>query len=81
MRTNDVVRFSPIGTAVLTLASLISAAGFLWPFFYNGQSLPRTQLFFWAALTVAFFCNALPIQQITRLLWNIANVFAPLLTV
>ena len=54
MRTNDVVRFSPIGTAVLALASLISAAGFLWPFFYNGQSLPRTQLFFWAALTVAF---------------------------
>lgn len=38
MRTNDVVRFSPIGTAVLALASLISAAGFLWPFFYNGQS-------------------------------------------
>lgn len=55
MRTNDVVRFSPLGTAVLTLASLISAAGFLWPFFYNGQSLPRTQLFFWAALTLAFF--------------------------
>ena len=55
MRTNDVVKFSPLGTAVLTLASLISAAGFLWPFFYNGQSLPRTQLFFWAALTVAFF--------------------------
>ena len=55
MRTNDVVKFSPLGTAVLTLASLISAAGFLWPFFYNGQSLPRTQVFFWAALTVAFF--------------------------
>ena len=55
MRTNDVVRFSPIAAAVLTLASLISAAGFLWPFFYNGQSLPRTQLLFWAALTVAFF--------------------------
>ena len=54
MRTNDVVKFSPIGTAVLALASLISAAGFLWPFFYNGQSLPRTQLFFWAALSVAF---------------------------
>ena len=55
MRTNDVIRFSPLGTAVLTLASLISAAGFLWPFFYNGQSLPRTQLFFWAALSLAFF--------------------------
>ena len=55
MRTNDVVKFSPLGTAVLTLASVISAAGFLWPFFYSGQSLPRTQVFFWAALTVAFF--------------------------
>ena len=63
MRTNDVVRFSPIGTAVLTLASLISAAGFLWPFFYNGQSLPRTQLFFWAALTVAFFLVIIQISN------------------
>ena len=63
MRTNDVVRFSPIGTAVLTLASLISAAGFLWPFFYNGQSLPRTQLFFWAALSLAFFLVIIQISN------------------
>ena len=63
MRTNDVVRFSPIGTAVLTLASLISAAGFLWPFFYNGQPLPRTQLFFWAALSVAFFLVIIQISN------------------
>ena len=63
MRTNDVVRFSPIGTAVLKLASLISAAGFLWPFFYNGQSLPRTQLFFWAALSVAFFLVIIQISN------------------
>jgi len=63
MRTNDVVRFSPIGTAVLTLASLISAAGFLWPFFFNGQSLPRTQLFFWAALSVAFFLVIIQISN------------------
>ncbi|GDX21508.1 ABC transporter permease [Actinomycetes bacterium] len=63
MRTNDVVRFSPLGTAVLTLASLISAAGFLWPFFYNGQSLPRTQLFFWAALTLAFFLVIIQISN------------------
>ena len=63
MRTNDVVRFSPLGTAVLTLASLISAAGFLWPFFYSGQSLPRTQLFFWAALTVAFFLLIIQISN------------------
>jgi len=63
MRTNDVVRFSPLGTAVLTLASLISAAGFLWPFFYSGQSLPRTQLFFWAALIVAFFLVIIQISN------------------
>ena len=63
MRTNDVVRFSPLDTAVLTLASLISAAGFLWPFFYSGQSLPRTQLFFWAALTVAFFLVIIQISN------------------
>jgi energy-coupling factor transport system substrate-specific component len=63
MRTNDVVRFSPIATAVLTLASLISATGFLWPFFYNGRSLPRTQLFFWAALSVAFFLVIIQISN------------------
>ena len=63
MRTKDVVRFSPLGTAVLTLASLISAAGFLWPFFNSGQSLPRTQLFFWAALTVAFFLVIIQISN------------------
>ena len=63
MRTNDVVKFSPLGTAVLTLASVISAAGFLWPFFYSGQSLPRTQVFFWAALTVAFFLVILQISN------------------
>jgi energy-coupling factor transport system substrate-specific component len=45
------------------LASLISAAGFLWPFFYNGQSLPRTQLFFWAALSVAFFLVIIQISN------------------
>jgi energy-coupling factor transport system substrate-specific component len=42
---------------------LISAAGFLWPFFYNGQSLPRTQLFFWAALSVAFFLVIIQISN------------------
>jgi energy-coupling factor transport system substrate-specific component len=42
---------------------LISAAGFLWPFFYSGQSLPRTQLFFWAALTVAFFLVIIQISN------------------
>jgi energy-coupling factor transport system substrate-specific component len=53
MLTKDVVRFTRRNAAVLTLASCISAAGFLWPFFYSGENLPRTQIFFWLAITVA----------------------------
>jgi len=53
MLTKDVVRFTRRNAAVLTLASCISAAGFLWPFFYSGEDLPRTQIFFWFAITVA----------------------------
>ena len=40
MLTKDVVRFTRRNAAVLTLASCISAAGFLWPFFYSGEDLP-----------------------------------------
>ena len=54
MLTPDVVRFSRTSTAVLTIASVISAAGFFWPFFYSGESLPKTQIFFWFAVTIAF---------------------------
>ena len=53
MLTKDVVKFTRRNAAVLTLASCISAAGFLWPFFYSGEDLPRTQIFFWFAITVA----------------------------
>lgn len=53
MLTKDVVRFTRRNGAVLTLASCMSAAGFLWPFFYSGENLPRTQIFFWFAITVA----------------------------
>ena len=53
MLTKDVVRFTRRNAAVLTIASCISAAGFLWPFFYSGENLPRTQIFFWLAITVA----------------------------
>lgn len=52
--TDDVVTFSRRNALVLSIASLISAAGFLWPFFYTGESLPRTQIFFWVAITIAF---------------------------
>lgn len=53
--TQDVVRFTPKNYLILCIASVLSAAGFLWPFFYRGSDLPRTQLFFWAAIVLAFF--------------------------
>ena len=63
MLTPDVVRFSRIGTAVLTLASLVSAAGFLWPFFYTGQSLPKSQVLFWIAVSLAFLLTIIQISN------------------
>ena len=53
MLTKGVVKFSSRNTLVLAIASLFSIAGFLWPFFYSGQDLPRTQLFFWIAILAA----------------------------
>ncbi|MDA2963367.1 MAG: ECF transporter S component [Actinomycetota bacterium] len=53
MLTAGVVKFSYRSALILTLASLVSAAGFVWPFFYAGQNLPRTQLFFAIAITIA----------------------------
>ena len=53
MRTAGVVRFSIRNSFILAIASAISAAGFLWPFFFSGETLPRTQIFFWIALSLA----------------------------
>ena len=53
MLTKGVVKFSSRNTLVLAIASLFSIAGFVWPFFYSGQDLPRTQLFFWIAILAA----------------------------
>ena len=44
MLTDGVIRFSAKNSLVLFIASLFSIAGFIWPFFYAGQDLPRTQL-------------------------------------
>ena len=63
MRTLDVVRFSRVSAAVLTLASLVSAAGFLWPFFYTGQSLPKTQFLFWIAISLSFLLTIIQISS------------------
>ena len=48
-----VVKFSFKNALVLSIASVLSIAGFVWPFFYTGQDLPRTQLFFWIAICAA----------------------------
>jgi len=53
MLTQGVVKFSSKNTLVLAIASLFSIAGFVWPFFYSGEDLPRTQLFFWIAILAA----------------------------
>jgi len=55
MLTKGVVKFSAKNTFVLAIASLFSIAGFVWPFFYSGNDLPRTQFFFLGAIVVAFF--------------------------
>ena len=60
--TPDVITFSRKTAGVLLVASLLSAAGFLWPFFYVGENLPQTQLFFWCAVAVSF---ALVVVQIS----------------
>lgn len=55
MLTDGVIKFTVKNSLVLALASLFSIAGFVWPFFYAGKDLPRTQLFFWIAIVAAFF--------------------------
>ena len=58
--TSNVITFSRKTAFVLLVASLFSAAGFLWPFFYVGENLPQTQLFFWIA--VAFSAVVVVLQ-------------------
>ena len=60
--TANVITFSRKTAAVLLVASGFSAAGFLWPFFYVGENLPQTQLFFWCAVAISF---ALVVIQIS----------------
>ena len=60
--TPNVITFSRKTAVVLFIASIFSAAGFLWPFFYVGENLPQTQLFFWCAVAISF---ALVVVQIS----------------
>jgi energy-coupling factor transport system substrate-specific component len=53
MLTEGVIKFSAKNSLILSIASLFSIAGFVWPFFYQGDDLPRTQIFFWIAIMAA----------------------------
>jgi energy-coupling factor transport system substrate-specific component len=63
MQTSGVIKFNPKNTLVLAVASLFSVAGFVWPFFYTGQDLPRTQFFFWIAIFAAITLVILEISS------------------
>ncbi len=63
MLTQGIVKFSSRNTFVLANASLFSIAGFVWPFFYTGQDLPRTQFFFWIAIFAAIVLVILEISS------------------
>ena len=63
MLTADVVKFSRRNLIVLSVVSALSAAGFIWPFFYSGSDLPRTQIFFWLAIAVAVFVVIIEVSQ------------------
>ena len=62
-QTNGVVQFSARNASVLVLASAVSAAGFVWPFFFSGEKLPRTQIFFWVAITIAFVLTIVEVSN------------------
>ena len=63
MLTDGVIKFTVKNSLVLSIASLFSIAGFVWPFFYAGKDLPRTQVFFWIAIVAAFFMVIIEISS------------------
>jgi len=63
MLTSGVIKFSSKNALVLLIASLFSIAGFVWPFFYSGKDLPRTQVFFWIAIIAAFVLVVIEISS------------------
>jgi energy-coupling factor transport system substrate-specific component len=63
MLTDGVIKFSSKNALVLMIASSFSIVGFVWPFFYAGNDLPRTQLFFWIAIAAAIVLVILEISS------------------
>jgi energy-coupling factor transport system substrate-specific component len=61
--TPQIVTFSFKNQFVLAIASIFALAGFLWPFFYSGKDLPKTQLFFWLAVSFACVLAVLEISN------------------
>jgi energy-coupling factor transport system substrate-specific component len=61
--TSGVIKFSTKNALVLAIASCFSIAGFIWPFFYSGKDLPRTQFFFWVAIAAAFLLVVLEVSS------------------
>ncbi|CAB4922601.1 unannotated protein [freshwater metagenome] len=61
--TADIVRFSHRNSIILFATSTVSAGGFIWPFFYSGQDLPRTEIFFWIAVSIAVILTIAEISQ------------------
>ena len=63
MLTAGVVKFSAKNVVVLSIASVCSITGFVWPFFYAGKDLPRTHFFFLIAIVAAFILVILEISS------------------
>ena len=61
--TPNVISFTRKTGVILFVASIFSAAGFVWPFFYVGENLPQTQLFFWCAVATSFVVVVLQVSS------------------
>lgn len=61
--TPNVISFTRKTGLILFVASLFSAAGFVWPFFFVGDNLPQTQLFFWCAVAASFLVVVLQVSS------------------
>jgi energy-coupling factor transport system substrate-specific component len=63
MKTSAIVIFNRQTYFVLAGASIVSLAGFLWPFFIHSSTIPRTTMFFWVATALAIFLLIMKISN------------------